>query len=377
MKILHLFSNAKFTGPAEPALTLCAELRNLGVDADFACPPTAPGSPYTLLDTAREWGIEPIRAFTLSKHENPWINWQDRRKLAAYLRANPNDLVHCHLNNDHRIACGAVNGLDIPIVRSNYEGLGFSEPRRVARLLKQTAALLDPSNVARDHDMKQFGLSEDTVHVIPSAIDTARFDPGRDLPDIRARLNIPPGAFVIGIVARMQTHRHFDDLWDALKKLIDENPNVHGLVVGRGTRQETVAVQPVRERGLQDKVHFSGYLRVDEYVAAVKAFDVKVFLVPGTDGTCRAVREAMSMGKPGVVSNRGMLPEIVDHSVNGLVFGSTASELYTALRSLASDPERVRTMGAAARKKALDAFSPRHQAEAVRSIYESILETEQ
>jgi len=377
MKVLHLFSNAKWTGPAEPALTLCAELRKLGVDTDFACPPAAPGSPYTLLNTAREWGIEPNLDFTLSKHENPWINWQDRRKLAAHLRSNPYDLVHCHLNNDHRIACGAVRGLSIPVVRSNYEGLGFSEPRRVARLLEQTAALLDPSNVARDRDLAQFGLAEDAVHVVPSAIDTVRFDPNRDLPDIRARLKIPPEAFVVGIVARMQPHRHFEDLWEALEKLVGENPNVHALIVGRGTRQETVARQPVRERGLEGKVHFSGFLRVDEYVAAVNAFDVKVFLVPGTDGTCRAVREAMAMGKPAVVSNRGMLPEIVDHSVNGLVFGSAANELYTALRSLASDRDRVRAMGEAARKKAIEAFSPAHQAKAVRSIYETVLTMEQ
>ncbi len=377
MKILHLFSNAKWTGPAEPALTLCAKLRDVGVDTDFACPPTAPGSPYTLLDTARAWGIDPILDFTLSKHENPWINWRDRRKFAAHLRANPYDIVHCHLNNDHRIACGAVRGLGIPVVRSNYEGLGFSEPRRVGRLLKKTAALLDPSNVARDRDIAEFDLSEDSVHVVPSAIDTTRFDAGRDLPDIRARLKIPREAFVVGIVARMQPHRHFEDLWDALKKLMDENPNVHGLIVGRGTRQETVARQPVRERGLEDRVHFSGFLRVDEYVAAVNAFDVKVFLVPGTDGTCRALREAMAMGKPGVVSDRGMLPEIVDDGENGVVFGSSSDELYTALRSLANHRDRVSDMGAAARAKALDAFSPRHQAEVVRSIYESVLTVEQ
>ncbi len=373
MKILHLFSNAKWTGPAEPALRLCAELRKAGVDTEFACPPTAPGSPYTLLDTAREWGIDPILDFTLSKHENPWINWQDRRKLAAHLRDHPYDILHCHLNNDHRIACAAVRGRGIPVVRSNYEGLGFSEPRRVRGLLTKTAALLDASKVARERDMAEFDLPGDAVHVVPSAIDTARFDPSRDLPDIRARLKIPVDAFVVGIVARMQPHRHFEDLWDALKRLIDENPNVHGLIVGRGTRQETVALQPVRERGLQDKVHFSGFLRVDEYVAAVNAFDVKVFLVPGTDGTCRAVREAMAMGKPCVVSNRGMLPEIVDHGANGLVFGSTADELYTALRTLANDRDWVASMGEAARKKALEAFSPAHQAEVVRSVYETVL----
>ena len=120
-------------------------------------------------------------------------------------------------------------------------------------------------------------------------------------------------------------------------------------------------------------MHFSGFLRVDEYVAAVNAFDVKVFLVPGTDGTCRAVRESMAMAKPCVVSDRGMLPEIVDDGVNGLVFGSSSDDLYTALRAMSINPDGVRAMGRAARKKAVKAFSPRHQAEVVRSIYERVL----
>ena len=41
MRVLHLFSNAKWTGPAEPALNLCVALRRYGVDADFACAPDA------------------------------------------------------------------------------------------------------------------------------------------------------------------------------------------------------------------------------------------------------------------------------------------------------------------------------------------------
>ena len=48
MKILHLFSNAKFTGPAELALNLCVTLRSLGVDADLAFPDLLKGRLHTL-----------------------------------------------------------------------------------------------------------------------------------------------------------------------------------------------------------------------------------------------------------------------------------------------------------------------------------------
>jgi len=58
MRVLHLFSNSKWTGPAEPALNLCVALRARGVAADFACGPHC-GSPVNkVVATARDRGIE-------------------------------------------------------------------------------------------------------------------------------------------------------------------------------------------------------------------------------------------------------------------------------------------------------------------------------
>ena len=37
MRALHLFSNWKWTGPAELAVNICLGLRGAGVDARFAC----------------------------------------------------------------------------------------------------------------------------------------------------------------------------------------------------------------------------------------------------------------------------------------------------------------------------------------------------
>ena len=33
IRVLHLFSNTKWTGPAEPALNLCVALRKIGVSS--------------------------------------------------------------------------------------------------------------------------------------------------------------------------------------------------------------------------------------------------------------------------------------------------------------------------------------------------------
>ncbi len=377
MRVLHLFANRKWTGPAEPALNLCVALRAIGVEADFACGPGPDLAINMIVATARDRGIEPILGLILEKNNHPFANWIDRRRLSRLLREGQYRIVHCHLDNDHRIAIGPCRKAGIPIVRSSYHGDGLRNPKRHAPFLAATRFLIEPSQLALDHDATQYRFPRERMRVVPGAIDTERFDPAREVPDGRRRLGIPPGAFVVGIVARMQTHRHYEDLWRAAQRLIAAHPDVHVLVVGRGTNQEQVGMGPVREGGLESHVHFSGYVGGDDYVGMLKAFDVNVFLVPGSDGTCRAVREAMGMARPAVVARRGMLPEIVEDGVSGLVFDGLADSLVKVIDGLVTDRARTRAMGEAAGEKARRDYALDVQARAVRAIYLEILGGEQ
>lgn len=373
LRVLHLFSNAKWTGPAEPALNLCVALRGLGVDADFACAPDAGDSVNKVVETARDRGVEPILDFHLKKHRNPVYNWLDLRALTAYLGRERYDLLHCHLDNDHRIAAAVARRVGAPVVRSSYYGEGFPDKPGLAALAGSADRIIEPSERAARHDVEAYGLDAGRLHVIPNAVDTERFDPHRETPDGRRWLNVPHDAFVVGIVARMQTHRHFEDFFAAMRQLADAHPQAHVIVVGRGTHQDKVALEPVRRLGLQERVRFSGYVDGENYVGMLRAFDVKAFLVPGSDGTCRAVREAMAMAKPIVTADRGMLAEIVDDGVNGFVCDGSADGLFTALDRFARDRRLAREMGRAAREKALAEFALPVQARRVLDVYEAAL----
>lgn len=374
MRVLHLFSNAKWTGPAEPALNLCVALRARGVDADFACAPDAGKSINKVVETARDRGIEPVLRFHLNKHRHPIHNFLDARKLRAYLRDQRFDLVHCHLDNDHRIAVNAINVAHVPLVRTSYEGEGFANPAHLKPLLAKTAFLIEPSHIALEHDAEHLHVARDAMAVVPNAIDVHRFDPTRELPDGRRWLQIPHDAFVVGIVARMQTHRRYEDFWHAMRKLVDAQPKTHVVVIGRGTNQERVGMQPVRDLELESHVHFPGYLDGENYVGMLKALSVKVYLVPGSDGTCRAVREAMAMGKPIVAADRGMLREIVDDGNDGYMCDGTATQLFDRLRRLCENRQRAASMGRAARERAVREYSLEVQAERVEAIYRQVLE---
>lgn len=372
-RVLHLFSNCKWTGPAEPALNLCIALREAGVNADFACAPDAGRSVNKVVESARDRGIEPILEFHLKKHRNPWYNWRDQRTLSRMLATGRYGLVHCHLDNDHAIAAAVAPRFGIPIVRTSYEGEGFTSDHRHRRDLARTALILEPSRIALERDGANLGVEPSRMHVVPGAIDTHRFDPARELPDGRRWRKIPPEAFVVGIVARMQRHRHYEDLFEALKRLVVAHPQVHLIVVGRGTHQNKVAFEPVTRLGLSDHVHFTGYIDGENYAGMLRAFDAGIYLVPGSDGTCRAAREIMSMGRPVVAASRGMLPEIVTHEKDGLIFDGSTAGLEQALLELVESPQRCRELGRRARETALTRYSLEAQAAAVLGHYRQLL----
>jgi glycosyltransferase involved in cell wall biosynthesis len=215
------------------------------------------------------------------------------------------------------------------------------------------------------------GLPRERIHALEAPIDTARFDPARGVVAKRARLGIPVDAFCLGIVARMQTHRRFDVLLEAVR--CARVPGLVLLVVGRGTNQETVARAPARALGVSERVVFSGYQAGEDYVATLACMDAKVFLVPGSDGSCRAVREALSMGVPVIAARRGILPELVRDGETGLVVEDDPESLARAIELLSGDRERLRAFSRSAREDALARFSFETFARAVALVYASAL----
>lgn len=374
MKVLHLFSNSKWTGPAEPALNLCLGLRQQGVECDFACAPGDDIALNKIVEVARVHKLEPILQFRLDKHQHPLWNWRDARALARFLSMHPYDLLHCHLDNDHRIAVAANRSHGLPIIRSSYEGTGLNTPN-IQKPLQHTRLLIEPSEMAKAHDCQRYALPQEHVQVVDVGIDTHRFDPARNLPDGRLRLKLPADALVVGIVARMQTHRHYEDLFLAFSQLRAQAPQAHLVVVGRGTKQDQVGFKPVETLGLQECVHFTGYLDGEDYVGMLRAFDFAVFLVPGSDGTCRAVRELLAMGKPLVVADRGMLRELVRHEREGLVCDGSVTGLTESLLKLAQDPASRLAWGANARTRASESLSLEKQAATVAALYDKLLTT--
>lgn len=371
MKILHLVSNWKWTGPAEPAVNLAAELARRGHEVKLLVGRSR-GDEAPLRREALRRGLAPDESLFLGKHRNPLRDWPDKSRLARLLRAARFDVAHAHLGNDHRLVAAARRsaGVRLPIVRTWYDG-ELPESRAERRLLARDAeAIVTPSERVACLMPGALSVPSDRVFRIETAIDLSRFTPRGAGPDLRERLSIPPSAFVVGVVARMQRHRRFEVLLDAFARAAREDASLHFLLVGRGTWRRSVAEEPVKRLGLAGRTRFTGYLAGDDYPAALRAMDAIVYLVPGSDGSCRTVREALAAGVPAVVSRAGMLPEIVGDGREGLHVDVTAESIAGAIVRLARDAALRRALGGAAAARARANLSLAAQAEATERVYE-------
>jgi len=377
VRVLHLVSNHKLTGPVDPAIRLARALFELNVDSRVAVGRPAAG-PGPIDDLVRERGLEPITDLRLPKHRRLLVNRRDSARLGHIIEKDPLDVLHAHLDNAHGIAARArrayrksLGGKRRPlVVRSLYDDVAPRATLR-ARWLhgREADGVFVFGESVRSDLIRRFGLAEDRVVKIEGAVVLDRFHPRPPGDDLRERFGIPRDAVVIGIVARIQRHRRYELLLEAVRRVAAEVPEVHLLVLGRGTRARELAHDPVKRLGLEGRVSLPGYVGGEDYPRALACFDVKVFLVPGTDGTCRAVREAMAMGIPIVATRRGFLPEIVRDGVDGFIIDEDVDSLARALGTLARDRRLRRELGEHARLRASTDFSQRAQAEKVLASY--------
>jgi len=375
LNILHIFSNWKWTGPAEHALNLALEHRRQGHRVTFACAAPPGEVPSSILSIARERGIEPYTDCHLNKHFNPTDSLQDIARLAGFIRQSGFDVVHTHMPNDHLLAGLAVRiGLTKAVlVRTCYDGSGIRGGARTRMCLRYlTDGFFTISDATRNQIMQRRYLPEHKLWKTDVPVDLERFNPD-SVADCREKFGLTPEAVVGGIVARVQTHRRFEVLLEALGIVVREFPGFKFMIIGRGTHIEKIAIKPAQAMGIRPNLIFTGYMKED-YVETLACLNFKIFLVPGSDGACRAVREAMAMGKPVIAARRGMLPELVEHEQQGLIIDDTAENIAEAILAMVEHPEKRDEMGRNALRKARECFDISVQASKIISVYEELRE---
>jgi len=381
MKILHLYSDWKWTGPAEPVLNLCREMERRGHNITLAYRKP----PFPAEDSLEKRVLEKDVKATDQFHLNHVLKFsqlgsirdtlRDISSLTQYLSQEKFDILNVHQSHDHILGgIAARRSKHSPIVIRTDHKRDSLKPSLGNRLLisQLTDGMITFSERAKKAGEANFGLPQERVVKIMPALEMDRFNPKRQFKNMRTVFRIGPDEIIVGMIARFQKYRRTEVFLKAVKIIVKEFPNIKVLLIGRSSQMEESVIKPMKRLGIEKWVVLGGY-RTDDYVDTLACMNIFVFLMAGSDGTARAMREAMAMGKPVVVADRGMLPELVEHGISGLVVKDTPEELAKAtLHLLRHRTSRVK-MGWAARQKAYQEFRLDHQADEVEKFYQEMM----
>lgn len=160
------------------------------------------------------------------------------------------------------------------------------------------------------------------------------------------------------------------DLVDAVQLIIEKYPNVHLSIAGDG---DLVTLQKyVNDKKLAHAVTLLGWIGMEQ-----KNFEIsrsRVFCLPAyREGLPMALLESMVQAKAIVTTPVGAIPEVVQHSINGLMFppGDVVA-LTRALSFCFDNDEACRRMGEAARITVVQNYSLTVGLEKLSMLYKSI-----
>ena len=244
-----------------------------------------------------------------------------------------------------------------PVLLEVNELAGFTRARglimeRLARridawIFSRASHILCVSCVLAD-EVKQRGARNETVHVLPNAIDPNRFRTPRPGQSLRSGLGLE-GSIVIGHVGLFYRWDRLDILIDVARSLRERHPEIKVLLVGDGPEMENLKRIAFR-LGMDREVILSGPVPRDDVPAYIDAMDICVLPDSNAFGSPIALFEFMAMRKPCVVPDLGPMRDVIEDHVTGIMFphGNYAA-LESALLRFVEDAALRNQIGARAK----------------------------
>jgi glycosyltransferase involved in cell wall biosynthesis len=290
MKVLHVITGLD-VGGAE--IQLDAVLQHTRNEADVV----TLYNPGPVADKLRAHGV---RVRDLGMTRNTELGALLR--LYKIIRDGRYDVVHAHLFRAQVYARPAARLARTPVIVTTEHSIGethierrkMSTPVRALYLASELTsdATIAVADVVRDR-LVRWGVPDRKITVIPNGLDftALEFNPAARTA-ARAQFGIPPGAFVIGTLGRLDPNKRIDLAIEAAAPLLGDDCKL--LIIGRGEDSDRLAAVTAK-LGLTDHVIFGGYQA--DMTAMLSAFDLNV-TTSEQETFGLSVLEALSSGLP-------------------------------------------------------------------------------
>lgn len=364
-RILHVFVTLPVGGAENLLLSILRELD----PAKFESVVCTLGREGELAELVRSQGVPLIE-----------LNMMQKRlptraivaALAGIMQQEGIALVHSHLYHANRYARVAARRVGIPAVVSIHNT--YSHPKWHRRLInwwlaRFTGAILVGSEEIRRDVLRYDRVPAYLVKTIPNSVDLERSLPARSQESIRSELSLPPGAFVLGTVGRLEIQKGHRLLIEAIAQLRKRFPVVL-LLVGSG-REEAALRDQIAFLGLEAEVRLLGTRRDLGDLFSV----MDLFVMPSLwEGLSLAMLSAMAAGLPVVATDVGGVREVLGANERGWVIPPSSVEALVETVACCHDhPDEAAARAAAGRQHVHGHYSDRAMVQRIEGVYQELL----
>jgi glycosyltransferase involved in cell wall biosynthesis len=374
MRVTHVITRLIVGGAQENTLATVAGLGRIpGVDVHLISGPST-GPEGSLEAEAKNLTVVP----ELVRPVHPLKDWLALRKLEKLFREEKPDLVHTHSSKAGILGRLAARRAGVPIIIHTVHGPSFgkfqSAPANfIFRNAERLAARATTHFVVVADAMKEqclaagIGRPEQYTKIF-SGFTLEPFLSARNDLDLRARLGLAPGDFIIGKIARLFKLKGHDDLFAVAPELIRQNPKIKFLIIGDGPwrgRFENLT----ESLGVKSHFVFTGLVRPEEVPKYTGVINALAHLSL-REGLARALPQAMAAAKPVVAYDcDGAREACQDGRTGFLIRAGDLTTLKNRLLQLAGDPALCKTMGETGQQFARENFPVEKMVREIYNLY--------
>ncbi len=331
-------------------------------------------------------GAEHITLPLASK--SPFIIRQNIAALSDLITHRSVSLVHARSRAPAWSAYAAAKQTDIPFVTTFHGvyGLGpFGLKKLYNRVMARGETVIAISNFIADHLVREYGLDEDRLRLIPRGVDLSVFDPdtvtSARMIKLATEWRLPDDGPVIMLPGRLTSWKGQGLLIDALS-VLKKSGRLHDglrcLLIGPGS---TGSSYRQRIESKMAATGLDGHVQIIEdcrdIVAAYMMTYVVVSASTRPEAFGRIVAEGQAMGRPVVAPAHGAAPEILLPGVTGWLFTpGDAQSLAGALEQALSVSAMQRDdLAMQARSHIAENFDRDMMTSATLAVYEDLIST--
>jgi glycosyltransferase involved in cell wall biosynthesis len=314
-------------------------------------------SGITINAKARKLGFDISLIFAIRKH----------------LKNYKIDVIHCHQYTPWVYGVLAAFGTKTKVIFTEHGRFypdSSSWKRKLVNpwLCRITDRITAISQATKQALIDFENIPEKRIEVIYKGIKSPLTVPSETF-KLKEKLGIDSETNIIGTIARLDPIKNHHMMLNAFEQVLIIQPDTKLIIVGDGEERENIEAQ-ITNLKLQDNVIMTGYdPQPQHYLALMDIFLLSSF----SEGTSMTLREAMSLGKPCVVTDVGGNPEVIKNQYNGLVVKTNDAKAFSdAIKQLISNFETTEKMSLNAQTRYTATFSDTAMNEKFSILYNNL-----